>query len=147
MSSDIQRQKAEIAGLYSRVASSYGRVGPDVFSPIGSWLVELTNLSSGAQVLDVATGRGAVLFHAAEQVGPGGQVIGIDLSEHMVLETARDIELRGVKNAGVQLMDAEQLTFPDASFDVVFCAYALFFFPHIEQALSEFYRVLVVDWE
>ncbi len=93
-------------------------------------------------MLDVATGRGAVLFHAAEQVGSGGQVIGIDLAQHMVLETARDIKLQGVKNARVQLMDAEQLRFPDASFDVVFCAYALFFFPHIEQALSEFYRVL-----
>jgi SAM-dependent methyltransferase len=91
---------------------------------------------------DIATGRGAVLFHAAEQVGPGGQVIGIDLAEQMVLATARDIEQRGVKNAGVQLMDAEQLTFPDASFDVVLCGYGLFFFPHIEQALFEFYRVL-----
>src|SRR5438270_8196493 len=99
MSSDIQRQKAEITSLYSRVASSYGRIGPDVFSPIGSWLVELMNLSPGAHVLDVATGRGAVLFHTAEQVGPGGQVIGIDLAEQMVLETARDIEQRGVKNA------------------------------------------------
>ncbi|HEX6481310.1 MAG TPA: methyltransferase domain-containing protein [Ktedonobacteraceae bacterium] len=142
MSSDVQRQKAEITSLYSRVASTYGRVGPDVFSPIGSWLVELMHLPTGSDVLDVATGRGAILFPAAEQVGPDGQVIGIDLAEQMVLETARDIEQRGVKNARVQLMDAEQLTFPDASFDAVLCGYALFFFPDIEQALSEFYRVL-----
>lgn len=142
MSNDSQRQKAEVAGLYSRVASSYSRVGPDIASPIGSWLVELMHLPSEAHVLDAATGRGAVLFPAAEQVGPDGQVIGIDLAEQMVLETARDIEQRGLKNARVQLMDAEQLTFPDASFDVVLCGYALFFFPRIEQALSEFYRVL-----
>ena len=63
MSNEIQRQKAEIASLYSRVASTYGRVGPDLFSPIGSWLVGLMQLSPGAQVLDVATGRGAVLFN------------------------------------------------------------------------------------
>ncbi len=49
MGNDIQRQKTEIASLYSRVASSYGRVGPDVFSPIGSWLVELMQLSPGTQ--------------------------------------------------------------------------------------------------
>ena len=39
-------------------------------------------------------------------------------------------------------MDAEQLAFPDHTFDQVFCAFALFFFPHIQKALSEFKRVL-----
>ena len=31
MSNDIQRQKADVAGLYSRVASTYGRVGLTVY--------------------------------------------------------------------------------------------------------------------
>ena len=55
MSSNVQGQKAEVVGLYNRVASTYGCVGPDVFSPIGSWLVELMHLPTGSHVLDVAT--------------------------------------------------------------------------------------------
>ena len=42
-------------------------------------------------------------------------------------------------------MDAEQLTFPDSSFDFVLCGFSLQFFPHLEQALSEFKRVLKPD--
>ena len=69
MTDDAHIRKEQVAGLYSRVAPTYGRVGPDVFAPFGRWLVARTNLSPGERVLDVATGRGAALFAAAEQVG------------------------------------------------------------------------------
>ncbi len=39
-------------------------------------------------------------------------------------------------------MDAEHLEFPDNSFDCVLCGFAVFFFPHLEQALAEMRRVL-----
>jgi SAM-dependent methyltransferase len=39
-------------------------------------------------------------------------------------------------------MDAERLDFPDAAFDRVFCGFGVMFFPHLDQALSEFRRVL-----
>jgi hypothetical protein len=48
----------------------YDRVGPRFFSHFGRRLVALAQIPSGAHVLDVATGRGAVLFPAAECVGP-----------------------------------------------------------------------------
>lgn len=47
-----------------------------------------------------------------------------------------------VTNATVKLMNAEQLAFPNASFDAVLCSYALWFFPHVERAVAEFQRVL-----
>jgi SAM-dependent methyltransferase len=39
-------------------------------------------------------------------------------------------------------MDAEHLKFPDESFNVVFCSFAIFFFPQLDRALSEMVRVL-----
>lgn len=93
-------------------------------------------------MLDVATGRGAVLFPAVKQVGPSGQVIGVDLSEGMVRETASEIERRGITSVRVMVMDAEQLDFPDESFDAVLCSFALFFFPHQLKTLREFRRIL-----
>ena len=39
-------------------------------------------------------------------------------------------------------MDAEQIQFPDASFDAVLCGFGLWFFPHPQRALQEFLRVL-----
>lgn len=135
-------QKKNIIDLYHRVASVYGQVEPNVNLAIGKRLVEHLGITEGMRVLDVAAGRGANLFPAAEKVGPGGQVIGIDLAAGMVQETSAEIQRRKLSNARMLSMDAEQLAFPDASFDAVLCGFAIFLFPHLEQALSEFFRVL-----
>lgn len=139
---DMDAAKAEVAALYSLVAPTYGTVGPPVFAHFGRRLVELMGLSTGARVLDVAAGRGAILFPAAEKVGASGHVTGIDLAGKMVQETAADIERWGLMQATMLHMDAERLAFPGASFDYVLCGFAIFFFPDLERALSEFYRVL-----
>ena len=139
---NLEGPKANIAGLYNRVAAIYGRVGPDPFAYAGRGLVERIGISVGDRVLDVGVGRGANLFPAAEKVGPRGQVIGIDLSEEMLRETGAEIERRGLRHATVLAMDAEHLTFETATFDYVLCGFAIFLFPHFEQALAEFFRVL-----
>jgi len=139
---DKQEPKTNIARLYNRVASLYGQVGPDIFSYAGGHLVERMDIAEGAKVLDVAVGRGANLFPAAEKVGLRGQVIGIDPAENMVQETKAEIERRSIQNATVLQMDAEHLTFDPASFDDVLCGFAIFLFPHLQQALAEFFRVL-----
>ncbi len=140
--SNNDTQKEQIAGLYHRVASAYGHVGLGIFTYAGRHLVERLGIAEGAQVLDVGAGRGANLFPAAETVGPHGQVIGIDLAPGMVRETTAEIKRRNLPHVSMLQMDAEHLTFPDASFDVVLCGFAIFLFPHLEQALSEFFRVL-----
>ncbi len=142
MEGDPQTKKDLIKGVFSRAAVTYDQVGPRFFSYFGQRLVELAQLPKGARVLDVAVGRGAVLFAAAEQVGPDGSVIGIDLAEPMVDQTAAEARRRGLANVEVRQMDAEQLAFPDSSFGAVLCGFALFFFPHLDLALSEFIRVL-----
>lgn len=142
MTDDAEKRREQVAGLYSRTAATYGKIGPDLFTPFGRDLVARMNLSPGAQVLDVATGRGAVLFAAAEQVGSAGFVIGIDVAEQMVQETAADLRKKQMTNATVQQMDAELLAFSTASFDAVLCSHALPLFPHVERALVEFHRVL-----
>jgi ubiquinone/menaquinone biosynthesis C-methylase UbiE len=117
-------------------------VGPDPFAYAGKGLVERIGIREGARVLDVGVGRGANLFPASEKVGPHGQVIGVDLAEQMLQETGAEIKRRGLLNASVLAMDAEHLMFEDASFDYVLCGFAIFLFPHFEQALAEFLRVL-----
>jgi ubiquinone/menaquinone biosynthesis C-methylase UbiE len=137
---DSQNKKDALQGIFTRSASSYERIR--YFPVFGQWLVETAQIPAGAKVLDIACGRGAVLFPAAERVGPDGHVIGIDLAEGMARETQMEIQRRGLKHAEARQMDAENLTFPDSSFDFVLCGFSLQFFPHLTQALSEFRRVL-----
>jgi ubiquinone/menaquinone biosynthesis C-methylase UbiE len=135
-------QQEGIVGVFSRAAATYDRIGPRFFAHFGQWLVEQAHLTPGAEVLDVAAGRGAVLFPAAQQVGPSGHVRGTDLSADMVRETLADIHRAGWQQVTMQQMDAEQLDFPAAVFDRVLCGFAVMFFPQPHRALHEFFRVL-----
>jgi ubiquinone/menaquinone biosynthesis C-methylase UbiE len=134
--------KAIIAEVFGRAASSYGQGSAGYFGVFGKRLVEHVELAHGMKVLDVGTGRGAVLFPAAHAVGSAGFVTGIDISGPMVAATKAELQLRGVANAGVRVLDAEHLDYPDEAFDAVLCGFSLFFLPHTEAALSEFLRVL-----
>lgn len=132
--------KRKVAKVFDKVASDYGQKGCSFFDHFGEKLVRHAGVTQGARVLDVATGKGAVLFPAAIAVGSNGSVIGIDLSTQMLAEVRKS--QRWQDNIELLHMDAEDLVFPDAFFDFVFCACALPFFENISMALSEFKRVV-----
>jgi ubiquinone/menaquinone biosynthesis C-methylase UbiE len=135
-------QQEGIVGVFSRAAATYDRIGPRFFAHFAQELVERAHLTPEADVLDVAADRGAVLFAAAQMVGPSGQVTGIDLSADMVRETLADIHHAGWQQVTMQQMNAEQLAFPAASFDCVLCGFAVWLFPQPQRALGKFFRVL-----
>jgi O-methyltransferase/aklanonic acid methyltransferase len=135
-------KREESLRVFSQSAKIYDRIGPQIFSYFGQCLVDLAGLGSGDKVLDVAAGRGALLFPAAAKVGLTGHVTAIDFSPDMVRETAKDIESRKLSHAEIRHMDAEQMNLPDASFDWVMCGFALWMFAEPARVLQEFYRVL-----
>lgn len=113
---------------------------PALFGEWAPHLVEAAEVLPGNSVLDVACGTGVVARAAAELVGDGGKVVGLDLNEAM-LDVARrlrpDIEWRQG--------DAADLPFRDGSFDVALCQSALMFFPDVAQALREMARVVMAE--
>ncbi len=133
--------KQTMEKTFDEAAESYDRVGPSIFTRFGERLVEHMPLATGAHVLDIATGKGAVLLPVARRVGPEGHVVGIDLSGSILRETERIAREEGLTNVELRKMDAEHLDFPDQSFDAVTCAFAIFFFPDVRTALREMYRV------
>ncbi len=138
---DPAATKAMVADVFSASAPTYDQV-IDFFGPFGRALVAAADPPRGADVLDVACGRGACLFAALDAVGPGGSVVGIDLAEGMVAALAADLEHRGVVNASVRVGDAEAIELPDASVDVVTAGFMIFFTPDPARVLAEFHRVL-----
>lgn len=60
-------------------------------TPFAESLLQHLDLCPGAFILDIASGHGIPAFYLAEQVGPTGQVLAIDLSERQV-ENARVIQ-------------------------------------------------------
>lgn len=91
------------------------------------------------RVLDVATGPGTLAFGAAARAA---RVDAVDFSPGMIEELTRRAVAQGVSNLEGAVMDAQALSFPDASFDVAFCMFAYFFFPDRAKAFREMHRVL-----
>lgn len=100
-------------------------------------LVASTN-PRGKSVLEIGTGNGAdgVLF--AES---GARYTGVDLTETAIAASRRHFGLLGL--AGIfQVEDAERLSFPENSFDIVYSYGVLHHTPHPARAIREVHRVL-----
>ena len=138
---EAQARKQAIAATFDRGAAEYDQVG-EFFTPIGRDLVALAGVATGERVLDVGCGRGAVLFAAADAVGSGGRVVGIDLAERMVTLSAAEARVRGLEHVSVAVGDAERPDFPAASFDAVLAALVLFFLPDPLAALRTYVPLL-----
>jgi ubiquinone/menaquinone biosynthesis C-methylase UbiE len=90
-------------------------------------------------VLEYGCGRGSAAFDLAAS---GAQVIGIDISDVAIdLATRRGAELGLGDRLRFRVMDAEQLEFEDASFDLV-CGIAILHHLQIDRAYAEIARVL-----
>jgi ubiquinone/menaquinone biosynthesis C-methylase UbiE len=110
---------------------------PPVTLPWAVDLVERVGVEAGERVLDVACGTGAVARVAAQRVGDGGRVVGVDVNRAMLLVArARLPELEWREG------NVLALPFAAGEFDVVFCQLGLQFFPDQPAALQEMRRVL-----
>lgn len=103
----------------------------------------LASLSPGETVLDLGAGAGLDAFIAAEKVGPGGQVIGVDMTPEMLARARANAVKAGVADrvefrAGV----IEDLPVVSDSVDVVISNCVINLSPDKPQVFREAYRVL-----
>ena len=115
---------------------------PAIGGPLAADLVEAAALRPGERVLDVACGTGVVTRRAAERVGAGGAVAGLDVNAAM-LAVARSAAATASPPIRWYESSAEAMPLPDESFDVVLCQLGLQFIPDKGAALREMRRVLV----
>jgi ubiquinone/menaquinone biosynthesis C-methylase UbiE len=92
-------------------------------------------------VLDVATGTGRIPLALARHPEFDGHTIGVDLSRRMLYFATRNISPY-THRATFIWTPAENLPFPDNTFDVVTCLEALEFMSSPESVLQELVRVL-----
>jgi len=105
-------------------------------------LLELAQLESGQQILDIATGTAIIAIAAAEIVGAQGKVIGVDFSPGMLAQARRKITATGLENLELMEADVETITFDNESFDAIFCATAIVLLGNIPAAFRNWYRWL-----
>ena len=105
-------------------------------------IIQQLEFHSNPFILDVATGTGRLPLALFQHARFTGEIIGIDLSWKMLRKAQKKLEV--IPDIPLTLMqqNAEKLSFPADSFDVVICLEALEFMPNPEQALTEIIRVL-----
>lgn len=122
-----------VRDLPEAVAASYCGVGnPFLLGPI----------HEGEAILDIGCGAGVDSIIAASLVGPSGSVTGIDLVPEMLARASENARLAGLDNVTFQESSAEQLPFPDNSFDMVISNGVFNLVVDKVKALSEVFRVL-----
>ncbi|HJS19581.1 MAG TPA: methyltransferase domain-containing protein [Anaerolineales bacterium] len=102
----------------------------------------LGKLKPGEHVVDCGSGAGADSLIAAQMVGPGGRVIGVDMTPEMLSKARNNALEAGMTNVEFREGYLESLPVPDAWADVVISNGVLNLVPDKDAALLEMYRVL-----
>ena len=99
-------------------------------------------LSPGERVLDLGSGAGTDSLVAAQMVGEDGHVTGIDMTPEMLSKARAAAAEMDAANVEFIESEAEQLPFPDASFDVAISNGVIDLIPDKDAVFTEIFRVL-----
>lgn len=144
------RAQKIIASIYSGAAKRLYEplVVHGSFRLLGGRLNELVaeqgrravSVAAGAPILDVPVGT-AYFTRAVARAHPG-LVVGVDIAEGMVRESAAMARREGLSNLSLVQASAHDLPFPERTFKAILCTNGLQVMPDLEGAVSELARVL-----
>jgi len=130
--------QAKVRKIYQQWAPFYDLVFGTIFEEGRREVVRAAEWVGG-RILEVGVGTGISLPYYSS----ASRVFGIDLSGEMLNKARKRVDSLKLSNVeDLQQMDAEELPFPDSSFDVVTAQCVVNTTPHPEKALDQFARVL-----
>ena len=141
-------QKAQrVRGVFDSVASRYDLMNDLMSAGLHRlwkrFTIARTGLRPGQHALDVAGGTGDLAAGMARRVGQRGRVVLSDINHSMLVEGRRRLLDRGIfGNVQIVQANAEQLPFPDSSFDCVTIGFGLRNVTDKAAALADMARVL-----
>ncbi len=143
--SRVRRSKAQAKASYDRMSKWYEMLAGSSEKHFIDMGLEKLSAQVGEKILEIGFGTGYALEKLACDVGEGGKVYGIDISQGMLERAKERIRMKGLSER-VELTcdDAEQLPYQDQFFDGIFMSFTLELFdtPEIPNVLRECHRVL-----
>jgi demethylmenaquinone methyltransferase/2-methoxy-6-polyprenyl-1,4-benzoquinol methylase len=97
--------------------------------------VQALGLRTGDTVIDMACGTGLNFSLLQKAVGPGGRIVGVDLTDAMLAQAQRRIETNGWSNISLVQADAAGFAFP-AEVDAILSTYALTQVPECAEVIA-----------
>jgi arsenite methyltransferase len=99
-------------------------------------------LRPGEIVVDLGSGAGFDCFLAAQQVGPTGRVIGVDMTHEMLKKARENADKVGAANVEFRLGELEHLPIADSTADALISNCVINLVPDKAQVFREAFRVL-----
>lgn len=142
---DAVKYKSTTRDQWQNAAEAWYRWSPVLkkwLGPATEKMLDMAELKSGDKVLDIAAGAGEQSISAAQRVGPQGKVLATDISSNILEFALQLAKQSGVNNIETKVMDGENLSLDDNTFDAVISRVGLIYFPDQQKALKEMLRVL-----
>ena len=145
----VAEKKKLVGEVFSSVAGKYDLMNDAMSLGIHRlwkrYFVATAQVSKGDRVLDLAGGTGDIAALLRPRVGDEGEIVLGDINAAM-LRVGRDrmVDRGNVRGLRYVQLNAEQLPFPDGSFDLVTIAFGLRNVTDKDAALREMHRVLRV---
>jgi ubiquinone/menaquinone biosynthesis C-methylase UbiE len=139
--SQIDRTREHLIGTYRKKAKHYditSRLYPVPGYPhraLRLRAVQALGLRAGATVIDIACGTGLNFPLIEEAIGPGGRIVGVDLTDAMLAHAQDRIETNGWRNISLVQADAASFDFP-AEADAILSTYALSQVPECAEVIA-----------
>jgi ubiquinone/menaquinone biosynthesis C-methylase UbiE len=105
----------------------------DAFAPLEAALDSIE--SAPSRVLDLGTGTGRAAFLLARRY-PEAEVVGVDIAPAMLAEARKLTPPELADRVRFERADAEELPYPDSSFELVSLANMIPFFPELERVTA-----------
>ena len=142
-----EEKQQKVADVFHSVAGNYDVMNDAMSMGLHRlWkrrAIQLTGVRTGQTVLDLASGTGDLAKQMAALVGPTGKVVFSDINASMLAEGRARMESQGlIGNIRYAQINAENIPFPDDTFDCVTIGFGLRNVTDKQQALNEMCRVI-----
>ncbi|MBS3133820.1 class I SAM-dependent methyltransferase [Candidatus Woesearchaeota archaeon] len=131
-----------LAKRYDFIANVYIMVGYRINS-YRKESIDSLKLKKGDTVVDLACGTGLNFSYLQKAVGPKGKIIGVDITDAMLEQAKRRIDVHGWKNVELVYCDVEKYKFPN-HFDDVLSTFALGYLPNYDGLIKRIYNALPI---
>ena len=108
--------------------------------PMGDAIIKALDIKTNDVVLDIASGTGEPAFSIAA-IAKNGEVYATDLSEEMLTIARTYADERAITNIQFKVADVSDLPFKNNFFDKISCRMGFMFFPDMQLAANEMFRV------
>jgi ubiquinone/menaquinone biosynthesis C-methylase UbiE len=136
MDGAIQTHNQRPAAVWSSGGAAYDEISRQIASAL-EHCVRRLDPKPGERILDLATGTGWTSRLLAAR---GAKTTGVDIAADLIAAAKMNGQLHGLA-IDYEIGDAEQLRFPDASFDAVISTFGVMFASRPEAVASEIARV------